>query len=183
MLSTIVFMEDRVDRSQGRDPVEVLVRTLASLVTANVEGLVRDVAIAGPSGLDLATIADHAGCRLIEAATEASWLRLALEAARGPDVFLLRSGRAPEAGFIEEAGDFLAGRRDAQASDGGSAQAAQLSCAPEHFVERLFPKTAPAAGIIAPRALLLEGPLEGFAGLARFVRPRTTFRINARRIG
>ncbi|MGB6325518.1 MAG: transposase, partial [Methylocella sp.] len=105
MLSTIVFCEDRPASSPGRDLAEVLARTLASLVTAKVEGLLGDVRIAGPARKGLGVVANHAGCALIEAENEADWLRLALEAARGPDVFLLRCGRAPEAGFIEEAGD------------------------------------------------------------------------------
>ncbi|SFK12751.1 hypothetical protein [Methylocapsa palsarum] len=184
MLSTIVFMESQTETTrQGRDPLEALVRTLASLVRANVEGLVRDVAIAGPFGLDLATVADHAGCGLFEAKNEAGWLRLAIEAARGPEVFLLRSGRAPDAGFIEEAGDFLASASRAGLSGDGRSRAARMTCAPENFVERLFPRAAPAAGLIAPRALLLAGPVKEFAGLARFVRPETTLRTNARRIG
>jgi hypothetical protein len=108
MLSTIVFCEDRPACPSGRDLAEVLARTLASLVTAKVEGLLGDVRVAGPAGNGLSLVANHAGCALIEAENETNWLHLALEAARGPDVFLLRCGRAPEAGFIEEAGDFLA---------------------------------------------------------------------------
>jgi hypothetical protein len=108
MLSTIVFCEDKPASAPGRDLAEVLARTLASLVTAKVEGLLGDVRIAGPAGKSLGVVANHAGCALIEAENEANWLGLALQAARGPDVFLLRCGRAPEAGFIEEAMDFLA---------------------------------------------------------------------------
>jgi len=108
MLSTIVFCEDKPASPPGRDLAEVLARTLASLVTAKVEGLLGDVRIAGPAGKGLGAVANHAGCALIEAEHEMDWLHLALEAARGPDVFLLRCGRAPEAGFIEEATDFLA---------------------------------------------------------------------------
>jgi hypothetical protein len=85
---------------------EVLARTLASVVTAKVEGLLGDVRIAGPARKDLGVVANHAGCALIEAENETDWLGLAFQAARGPDVFLLRCGRAPEAGFIEEAADF-----------------------------------------------------------------------------
>jgi hypothetical protein len=87
---------------------EVLARTLASVVTAKVEGLLGDVRIAGPARKDLGVVANHAGCALIEAENETDWLGLASQAARGPDVFLLRCGRAPGAGFIEEAADFLA---------------------------------------------------------------------------
>src|SRR3984893_9021201 len=108
MLSTIVFCEDESASAPGRDLAEALARTLASLVTAKVEGLIGDVRIAGPARKGLGGVANRAGCALIEAENEACWLRLALQAARGPDVFLLRCGRAPEAGFIEEAADFLA---------------------------------------------------------------------------
>ena len=115
-----------------------------------MEGLLADVAIAGPVGQDLGLIADQAGSGLIEGATEAEWLRRAIEAARGPELFLLRSGFAPEAGFIEEASDFLRAR---DAGDGRSAEAALLRAAPETFVERLFPRAAPLAGLIAPNAI------------------------------
>src|SRR5208283_4105667 len=108
MLSTIVFCEDRPANPSRRDLAELLARTLASLVTAKVEGLLGDVRIAGPAGNNLSILANHAGCDLIEAENEAAWLGLALQEARGPNVFLLRCGRIPEAGFIEEAGDFLA---------------------------------------------------------------------------
>jgi hypothetical protein len=108
MLSTIVFCEDKPASAPSRDLAEILARTLASLVPAKVEGLLGDVRIAGPAKKGLGVVANHAGCALVEAENEAGWLRLALQAARGPDVFLLRCGRAPEAGFIEEAGDFLA---------------------------------------------------------------------------
>jgi hypothetical protein len=108
MLSTIVFCEDKPASASGRDLAEVLARTLASLVTAKVEGLLGDVRIAGPAGKGLGVVANHAGCALIEAENERDWLHLALQAARGPDVFLLRCGRAPDAGFIEEVADFLA---------------------------------------------------------------------------
>jgi intracellular sulfur oxidation DsrE/DsrF family protein len=57
---------------------------------------------------DLGVVANHAGCALIEAENETNWLGLALQAARGPDVVLAVCERAPEAGFIEEAADFLA---------------------------------------------------------------------------
>jgi len=176
MLSTIVFCEDKPASPAVGDLAGVLARTLASLVTAKVEGLLGDVRIAGPAGNGLTVLANHAGCALIEAENEADWLAAALQAARGPDVFLLRCGRAPEAGFIEEARDFLAG--------GGSDRphTACLRCVPETFLERLFPPTAPVAGLIAPRDLLLRAPGGGFATLARYIAPSTTFRTRARRI-
>ncbi|WP_051335398.1 hypothetical protein [Methylocapsa acidiphila] len=176
MLSTIVFLQDESAGPARADANYVvrLVRSLASLIAANVEGLLRDVAIAGPRGQGLDIVADEAGCGLIEAETEAQWLRLALEAARGPDILLLRAGRAPEAGFIEEARDFLARR-------GSGHRAARLHAVPETLFERLFPDRAPLAGLIAPRELYLRAPATGFPGLARAIGPAAAFRARARR--
>ncbi|MGH6800319.1 MAG: transposase [Methylocella sp.] len=177
MLSTIVFCEDWPALRPGRELAEVLARTLASLVTAKVEGLLGDVRIAGPARNGLGVVANHAGCALIEAESEMDWLHLALHAARGPDVFLLRCGRAPEAGFIEEAADFLAAETKDQS------RAACLRAAPESFFERIFLSLAPVAGLIAPRHLMLRAPRGGFAKLAGFVAPSTAFHTRARRIG
>ncbi|MGH6835947.1 MAG: transposase [Methylocella sp.] len=176
MLSTIVFCEDWPVGRPRRDLAEVLARTLASLVTAKVEGLLCDVRIAGPVGTGLSLVANHAGCALIEAENEADWLGLALQAARGPDIFLLRCGRAPEAGFIEEATDFLA------ADSKDQSRAGCLRTAPESFFERIFLSLAPVAGLIAPRHLMLRAPRGGFQKLAGFVAPATAFHTRARRI-
>jgi hypothetical protein len=137
MLSTIVFCEDWPAGRPRGDLAEVLARTLASLVTAKVAGLLGDVRIAGPARKGLSLVANHAGCALIEAENEMDWLRFALQAARGPDVFLLRCGRAPEAGFIEEAADFLA------ADTKDQSRAACLRAAPESIFERIFLSLAP----------------------------------------
>ena len=177
MLSTIVFCEDKPASGPGRDLAEILARTLASLVTAKVEGLLGDVRIAGPAGKSLGVVANHAGCALIEAENEADWLGLALQAAPGADVFLLRCGRAPEAGFIEEATDFLAKNTKDQP------RAAYLRTIPESFFERIFPSLAPVAGLIASRDSILRAPRGGFRKLARCIVPAATFRTRARRIG
>lgn len=176
MLSTIVVCDDRPAISPGRESAGVLTRTLASLVSAKVEGLLCDVQIAGPSGKSLSVLANHAGCDLIEAECEADWLAAALQAARGPDVFLLRCGRAPETGFVEEARDFLAGNSK------GQPRAACLRAAPETFLQRLFPPLAPVAGLIASRYVMLQAPRGSFAKLASSVAPSTTFHARARRI-
>jgi hypothetical protein len=177
MLSTIVFCEDKPASAPGRDLAEVLARTLASLVTAKVEGLLGDVRIAGPAEKGLGVVANHAGCTLVVAENEVAWLHLALQAARGPDVFLLSCGRAPEAGFIEEAGDFLAKNTK------DKSRAACLRAAPESFLERIFLAQAPVAGLIASRDRMLGAPRGGFAKLARCIGPAATFRTRARRIG
>ncbi len=177
MLSTIVFCEDWPALRPGRGLAEVLARTLASLVTAKVEGLLGDVRIAGPARQGLGVVANHAGCALIEAENEMDWLRFALQAARGPDVFLLRCGLAPEAGFIEEAADFLAKK------NGGETRQARLRAAPESFLERVFPSLAAIAGLIASRDLMLRAPRGGFAKLVGWIGPVATFQTRARRIG
>ena len=177
MLSTIVFCEDKPAGRPGRDLAEVLARTLASLVTAKVEGLIGDVRIAGPAEKGLGVVANHAGCALIEAENEADRLGLALQAARGPDVFLLRCGRAPEAGFIDEAGDFL------ENNTKDKSRAACLRAAPESILERVYPSLAPIAGLIASRDSMLRAPRGGFRMLARCIGPATAFQTRARRIG
>jgi hypothetical protein len=176
MLSAIVFCEDKPQAPTGRPLAELLARTLASLVTAKVEGLLGDVRIAGPAGKDLSVLANHAGCALIEADNEADWLSIALQEARGPHVFLLRCGRAPDAGFIEEARDFLAGNSKDRP------RAAYLHALPESFAERIFPSLAPVAGLIASRDRMLSAPRGGFPKLASFVAPATVFYTRARRI-
>jgi hypothetical protein len=185
MLSTIVFCDATYDRQPNLVADMMLVRTLGSLVTANVEGLLRDVAIAGPAGRGLAAIAHHAGCGLIEADSEAGWLFQAIEAARGPDVLLLRSGRAPGTGFIEEAGDLLEARTLAKdaGSQGRRLLRFAMRDAPEKFVERLFPRLAPVAALIAPRELCLRAPAGRFDALVHFVNPAITLRTRARRVG
>ena len=176
MLSTIVFCEDRPELLPGRGLAVVLARTLASLVTAKVEGLLGDVRIAGPADQDLGLLAHHAGCDLVEAENEAAWLGQALELVRESNVFLLRCGRAADSGFIEEANDFLA------AKDGARRPAAVLRASPESFFERLFPTCAPVAGLIAPRDLLLKVPRGGFGPLVRALAPANSFHSVARRI-
>ena len=183
MLSAIVFCEN-AQQSGKIDAAEFLVRSLSSLIRANVEGLLGDVAIAGPLGQGLGLVADQASCSLFEAASEREWLRRAIEAARGPELFLLRSGFATQTGFIEEAGDFLRAR---SASDPGSRNAALLRAEPETFIERLFPRTAPLAGLIAPRDRCVElsakKSTSQFTALARSFRSAAALRTNARRIG
>jgi hypothetical protein len=172
VLSAVVLFEHPLTRP-SLEPAEVLVRTLGSLVRANIDGLLRDVAIAGPEGEGLDTIADHAGCALVMAGSEPEWLHQAISIARGPDMLLLRSGCALDAGFIEEARDFLR----------SGSTFAKLRTAPETFVERLFPDMAPLAGLIAPRARCLDAPPGRLDTLARSIGKARVLRSRARRIG
>jgi hypothetical protein len=80
----------------------LLARTLAALVRRKSMGLTSGSLTNG----NLRLIANHAGCALVESDDEVDRLRLSLEAARGPRIFLLRCGQAPGPGFIEEAKQF-----------------------------------------------------------------------------
>ena len=146
MLSAIVLAAD--SRHKPASP-EAMVRTLAALVPAAIEGLVRDVTLAGPAGSDLAAIADHAGCEFTECTDPGQIVAQALKLARGPVVFLLRAGRAPEAGFIDEIGDFLA------RSDAGQ-RGALMRDRPETFWTRTMPVLSPVVGVIAARQRMME---------------------------
>ena len=65
MLSTIVFSPP--DLANGVRPSGPLLRTLAALVPATIEGVVRDVTLLQIGGEgEVSTIADEAGCRFVE---------------------------------------------------------------------------------------------------------------------
>ncbi|MBX9738449.1 MAG: transposase [Beijerinckiaceae bacterium] len=172
MLSAIVLASD--SRTLSAQP-DAVVRTLSALVPAAIEGLVRDVTLAGLMGGDLGHIADHAGCILVESADPETVLRGALEASRGQKLFVIRAGRAPDAGYIEEIADFL------------SAYQAATCCAlmrerPQTFLARTFPALAPAAGLVAGRDMLMRSGGSSLEALVRQMRPAVTLRARARKV-
>lgn len=171
MLSALVLAADAATPQAKPDAV---VRTLAALVPAAIEGVLRDVTLAGAGGGDLAEIADHAGCDYCESDDPSRIVALAVARLRGPHVFVLRAGRAPDAGFIEEMGDFLA--------RGDSARGALLRERPETIWSRLLPNLAPACGLVAPLAVLASSEARDFAALARAAKPALTLRARARRV-
>ena len=164
MLSAIVLAAD--SRHKPASP-EAMVRTLAALVPAAIEGLVRDVTLAGPAGSDLAAIAE---CK-----DPGQIVAQALKLSRGPVVFLLRAGRAPEAGFIDEIGDFLA------RSDAGQ-RGALMRDRPETFWTRTMPVLSPVVGVIAARQRMMEAGKGDLASLVRALRPQVTLRARGRRV-
>jgi hypothetical protein len=175
MLSAIVFCEPLAPlRADAVSPPEILVRTLAALVAPAVAGLVRDVVIVGGNAYEPGIVAEHAGCAFIVAESLEAGLAEALLKARLPSVLVLRVGCVPPSEFIDEAGDLL--RADPQA-------AALLRARPERFAERIIPRLAPLAGLIAPRRICLDAPAGALRSLARHVHPRQTLRSRARRIG
>lgn len=172
MLSALVLA---ADRNVPPTKPDVLVRTLAALVPAAIEGLVRDLTIAGLAGSDLAEIADHAGCEFSESVSPADILTNGLKLVRGPNVFVLCAGHAPEAGYIEEIGDFL-GRSSA------GERGALMRQKPESFLPTILPTLAPVVGVIASRQKIVAANAQDFASLVRHVKPQVALRARGRRV-
>lgn len=77
---------------------EALARTLASLVPAAVEGLVREVVVVDAGSTDQThRVADHAGCRMMSADEMAK----AILTARGDWIMFLEPGAKPAGDWIE----------------------------------------------------------------------------------
>ncbi|MGH6817885.1 MAG: transposase [Methylovirgula sp.] len=146
-------------RGFGAEPV---VRTLSAFVAASVNGLVRDAILAGPPLSELAIIAEHAGCGVAEAATEAGAVREALILARGEDLLILHAGHVPELAAIEEIGDL--------AASGQSGHGWLLRAAPNNLAERFFPRLTPPVGLLAARRLCEGVGLPSLANLIKATR-------------
>ena len=152
-------------------PAEQVVRSLSSLVPACVAGVLRDVMVAGPPGLDLQVVADHAGCALVEAAAPAAALAAALARSGRRHVLVLRAGYAV-GDVIDELDDIL------QARD---VVPRRLRAVGEGFAQRLLPALAPVVGLLAPTDLCRRRmPCDLGALIAAFARA-PAFRATARR--
>jgi hypothetical protein len=177
MLSVIVLCHSaRISERAGVSP-EAVVRTLSALVTASVQGLVRDVVLAGPERKDLALIADHAGCISVAASSETECLRQAFECARAETLLILLPGYVPEQGFIEEVEKILL---EAEPPVGRFIRAAPMT-----YFQRLAPMLTPIAGLLAPlRACraLRDDPGLSFESLLRVGRRGGALRSRARRV-
>ena len=155
MVSAIVLCSDDVPR--GRDAREVVVRSLAWLVSAVVAGVVRDVTIAVPSRFDLGEIADRVGCEIVHAEYEAERLRGSAEKARSSKILVVKAGYQPGDQLIEEI--------DARGGLPGDQQTAVMLAEPSTFLERLAPNLAPIVGVLASKEQVLGA--ESFAKLAQ----------------
>ncbi|MGA8171726.1 MAG: transposase [Methylocystis sp.] len=162
MLSVILLGYEAAVAERGARRDERVLRSLASLVEGAVDGLVADVALAGPVGAGFAGIADEAGCLLIENDAPAPGLAEALAVARQPNVFLLLAGYAVDRGFIEEARDALA--------FGGLERARVLRAAPGSLLTRLAPSLARPVGVIARKQSIERSAASDLAGLVRALR-------------
>ena len=145
MLSAIVLATDRSAPQSASS--EAVVRSLSALVSAAIEGIVRDVTLASAGhSEELRKIADHAGCEIAEASDPAGAIAAGLASARGDLLLVLRAGYAPQAGFIEEIADMFqrATRPDAL----------RFRIVPTGFLMRLAPGLSPVRGLVAKRAIL-----------------------------
>lgn len=171
MLSAIVLAPSGADPAAGRIQ-EATVRSLAALVGAAIADIVRDACIVGPPGARLASVADHAGCALVEDADPARGLAAALKAARGDRVLVLAAGYAPMSGFIDEMSDW---------SSSAAPPAVALRAEPENLAQRVFPSLARCVGVVASRPDMLAVAGYAPAALARKLAARTLV-TRARRV-
>lgn len=172
MASLSLILLCGVRGSAGPEPV---VRTLSAFVAASVNGLLRDAVLAGPRHEELAFVAEHAGCALVEAEGETDALGQALERVRGTDLFILYAGHVPELGSSEAIGDLVASARSVR-------RGWLLRASPDRAVERLFPRLAPAVGLIAARELCAGVQAPSFGNLLKATRARTAPHFRLRRI-
>ncbi len=148
-------------------------RTLASLVPAVIEGVIRDLTIAACAGeAGLEGIADHAGCGLVQQADCRLALLKALDGTRESNIFLIEAGRAPEAGFAEELAELI----------GGGQYRARMRERPGSLLTRLLPGLAPAAALLSPRATLTQIAGADLAQMSRRFGAAPTLRLRARRV-
>jgi hypothetical protein len=167
MLSTLVLMPPQIGGTPSA--LGALVRTLAALVPATVEGLVRDVTVVTDRADEgIRRVADHAGCRIVETTHFEDGFSRAVSGVRSNQLFVLRAGAAFDRGFVDEMAMLLGPESGADRP-----QALLLREIPNGLLSRLLPSRAPVAGLIAPCAEL-AAPARDFTSLVRrLVRPHT----------
>src|SRR5947209_16670471 len=176
MVTAIVLANSQEKQGLGRRAAEEAARTLAFLVSAAVQGLVRDAVLLGEDSAALRYVADYAGCTLVSKADPAKALAEALAAARSEQVFLLKAGYAAEPPLIDEIRDFLEFGRG---RDGACGLVRET---PGSFVQRVLPGTSPLAGLVAPREKSRAANARDLPDMARRLRPAVTFKARARRL-
>jgi hypothetical protein len=158
MISTLVLTPPAAVDASRR--ASALLRTLAALVPATVEGVVRDVTLLQIGEDSLAGIADEAGCHMVEEGDFPAALARGVAGARASWIFVVKAGTVPSRLFGEEA------LRALEASP-ASGEALLLREQPKSFLSRWFPSLAPVAGVILPRARLAEVRCASFADVVR----------------
>jgi hypothetical protein len=152
---------------------EAVARSLGALVRSAVEGVLRDVAIVGPSGDDLAALADHAGCAFVETDSTKDGLARAVTQMRANILFVLEGGYAPPSGFAQEVSDLLLDT---------NFRGALLRVAPDTLVTRLAPGLARPVGALALRNDIRSAAPRDLADLIRRVKIRRDMALRAQQV-
>ena len=173
MLSAVVIACDAAQPHPATP--EAVVASLAALVPAVIAGLVGEASLVVMTGdAAMRDIADHAGCRLVEAVAAADVLAAGLAAARGPRLLVLRAGCIPGRGFVEELADFLRS---------GAEESALLRQTPMRGLARLLPWRAAIAGVIGTQSRLRAANRQSLQDLGRKLRPSRVFLCRELRVG
>jgi hypothetical protein len=146
---------------------KALTRTLAALIGATVEGLVRDVVILANADDEAAhKIADEAGCHVLKLDGFAA----AVQSAKSEWLMILEAGAVPEQGWQEAIGNQI------QFEHGKALRFTRSPLAPRPFFKRLLQPELPLAlGLIIEKrhALTLgETALNTPQGLAKAAKPK-----------
>jgi hypothetical protein len=176
MLTAIVLANPQEKQGLVRRVPEEAARTLAFLVSAAVQGLVRDAVLIGEDTAALRYVADYAGCTLVTESEPAKALAEALAAARSEHVFLLKAGYAAEPPLIDETRDFL---EFGQGRQGACGRVREM---PDGLVQRILPGISPLAGLVAPRDKCRSAKARDLTELARRLRPSVLLKAGARRL-
>lgn len=161
MLSAIILVPG--EPSSKMHPFGPLLRTLAALVPATIEGAVRDVTLlkVGESA-DVANIANEAGCGIVQAAEFGVAFGRSLAGARTPWICLLQAGTIPGPSFGEDVAAAL--------DDAGDPPRALLLRSGGAFA-RYVPALSKVAGLVAPKSRLAATSCGSFADVVRRSRP------------
>ena len=136
---------------------------------ATVDGIVRDLCLAAPAGAGLSEVADHAGCAFLAAQTVREAIRSGAGRLRSTSVLVTGCGALLDRPLLDELSSLLPALN-------GAADRRVIKAVRDDLLGRMFPATAPAAALLAPRAWLQTSEAESLAGLARSTRPARTLR-------
>jgi hypothetical protein len=159
-------------------PEPALVDTLAALVPAAADGLLRDVLLAGAADSEfLQRVADAAGCGLLPLAGDrAAAVRTGAGQVKGPWVLVLEPGLVPGGDWMAETEAFIQeAEADAAAAYSLAARGAIKQQIRAHAINwrcRLTGQAHPLQGLVAARDLLAQGRPVKAARLASPVHDR-----------
>ena len=149
------------------------VRALAALVPATVDGIVRDLCLAGPEHTGLAQVADHAGCWFAQAETVRDAIEAGARLLKSPQVLVAHAGTIFDRAVMDEIEQVLPLLGEPRAS------ACVVKAAERGLVARLVPALTPVAGLICYRDWLQTRRADSLAELAGQAKGRRTLRATA----